>query len=68
MVLIEYKTKYKIPDSLKKEQIEHTEELKDCIRHIKNGVINMIDKEGRIEAIEVLNTHYHQKRGTRFYL
>lgn len=35
MVLIEYKTKYKIPDSLKKEQIEHTEELKDCIRHIK---------------------------------
>ena len=35
MVLIEYKTKYKIPDSLKKEQTEHTEELKDCIRQIK---------------------------------
>lgn len=35
MVLIEYKTKYKVPDILKKEQTEHTEELNDCIRHIK---------------------------------
>ena len=35
MVLIEYKTKYKVPDILKKEPTEHTEELKECIRHIK---------------------------------
>ena len=35
MALIEYKTKYKVPDILKEEQTEYTDELTDCIRQIQ---------------------------------